>query len=90
MAADRLQARKIPVSYTHLDVYKRQRYVHTDDPGIRNRRVEFVTPVTLRTGLSFARGPLRANINWAFTAEHFTDARLMPISAKVSRMSSRS
>jgi Fe(3+) dicitrate transport protein len=50
------------------------RYVHTDDPGIRNRQVEFVAPVTLRTGLSFARGPLRANINWAFTAEHFTDA----------------
>ncbi len=50
------------------------RYVHTDEPSIRNRRVEFVAPVTLRTGLSFARGPIRANLNWAFTAEHFTDA----------------
>lgn len=50
------------------------RYINTDDPSIRDKRVEFVAPVTLRSGLGFARGPLRANVNWAFTAEHFTDA----------------
>lgn len=50
------------------------RYIHTDEPSIRNRRVEFVAPLTLRLGLSFARGPFRASANWAYTSEQFTDA----------------
>jgi Fe(3+) dicitrate transport protein len=50
------------------------RYVNTDDASIRNRRVELVPPFTFRTGLSWAKGRFRSSFNWAFTAEHFTDA----------------
>ncbi|MDX1911031.1 MAG: TonB-dependent receptor, partial [Saprospiraceae bacterium] len=50
------------------------RYVNTDDASIRNRWVELVPPVTFRTGLSWTRGSFRSSFNWAFTAEHFTDA----------------
>lgn len=50
------------------------RYVNTDDASIRNRRVELVPPVTFRTGVSWTRGRFRSSFNWAFTAEHFTDA----------------
>ncbi len=50
------------------------RYVNTDDASIRNRRVELVPPVTFRTGLTWAQGRFRSSFNWAFTAEHFTDA----------------
>jgi Fe(3+) dicitrate transport protein len=50
------------------------RYIRTDDASIRNRKVEFVAPVTFRTGLSFTRKGWRAGFNWAYTAEHFTDA----------------
>jgi len=50
------------------------RYVNTDDASIRNRKVELVPPITFRTGLSWAQGRFRSSFNWAFTAEHFTDA----------------
>lgn len=50
------------------------RYIHTDDVSIRNRRVELVPPLTFRTGLTWAQGRFRSSFNWAFTAEHFTDA----------------
>lgn len=50
------------------------RYVHTDDASIRNRRVELVPPFTFRTGLGWVQGRFRSSLNWAFTAEHFTDA----------------
>jgi len=50
------------------------RYVNTDDASIRNREVELVPPLTFRTGLSWAQGRFRSSFNWAFTAEHFTDA----------------
>lgn len=50
------------------------RYINTDDPSIRNRQVELVPPITFRTGLSWAHGRFRSSFNWAFTAEHFTDA----------------
>lgn len=50
------------------------RYVNTDDASIRNRKVELVPPMTVRTGLSWVHGRFRSSFNWAFTAEHFTDA----------------
>lgn len=50
------------------------RYINTDDASIRNRRVELVPPMTFRTGISWAKGRFRSSFNWAYTAEHFTDA----------------
>lgn len=50
------------------------RYVRTEDASIRNKRVELVPPFTFRTGLSWMQGRFRSSLNWAYTAEHFTDA----------------
>lgn len=50
------------------------RYVRTDETSIRNKRVELVPPFTFRTGLSWIQGRFRSSLNWAYTAEHFTDA----------------
>jgi len=50
------------------------RYINTDDPSIRDRQVELVPPFTFRTGLNWTQGRFRSSLNWAFTAEHFTDA----------------
>lgn len=50
------------------------RYIRTLDKSAENRKVEYVAPVTLRTGLAWTQGPLRVAFNWAYTAEHFTDA----------------
>lgn len=50
------------------------RYTRTLDKSAENRQVEYVAPITLRTGISWMRGPLRFACNWAYTAAHFTDA----------------
>jgi Fe(3+) dicitrate transport protein len=50
------------------------RYINTDDNSIRNKKVELVPPMTIRTGVTYTQGPLRCGFNWAYTAEHFTDA----------------
>jgi Fe(3+) dicitrate transport protein len=50
------------------------RYINTDDASIRNRQVELVPPMTFRTGISWTQGRFRSSFNWAYTAEHFTDA----------------
>lgn len=50
------------------------RYINTDDRSIKNRRVELVPPLTLRTGLSLQHRAFRFSGSWAYTGEHFTDA----------------
>lgn len=50
------------------------RYINTDDSSIRNKRVELVAPITLRSGLNWRRGPWQAGATIAFTAQHYTDA----------------
>ncbi len=50
------------------------RYIHTDEASVRNRKVELVPPVTFRTGVTWVQGRFRSSFNWAFVAEHFTDA----------------
>lgn len=50
------------------------KYINTEDLSILNRQVELVPPLTLRTGLTYRRGELKASFIWAYTAEHFTDA----------------
>ncbi|HMQ48954.1 MAG TPA: TonB-dependent receptor [Saprospiraceae bacterium] len=50
------------------------RYINTSDNSIRNKKVELVAPVTIRSGLSWNRGAWRANATIAYTAQHFTDA----------------
>ena len=50
------------------------RYINTDDPTIRNKRVEQVPPVLLRTGTTIKRGPFSGTLQYAYTGQQFTDA----------------
>ena len=50
------------------------RYVNTDDSSIRNKKVEMAPPLMLRSGLSFQTGPWRCALQYAYIAEHFSDA----------------
>lgn len=67
---DTLRRLSIFINTSFIDA----RYVNTDDASIRNRLVELVPPVTFRTGVNWSQGRFRSSFNWAFTAEHFTDA----------------
>ena len=66
-------------SLRHLTVFANiafvdARYINTDDSSIRNRRVELAPPFTARLGANFRYRRLKTGFNWAYTAEHFTDA----------------
>lgn len=50
------------------------RYINTDDPAIRGKRIELVPALLLRTGLTFRRGPLRVAAQLSCTGSQFTDA----------------
>jgi Fe(3+) dicitrate transport protein len=50
------------------------RYVNTTDATIRNRQVELVPPLLLRTGFTLRHRQASATLQYAYTAEHFTDA----------------
>jgi Fe(3+) dicitrate transport protein len=50
------------------------RYINTTDASIRGKKVELVPPFTLRLGVNYAQRRFKAGFNWAYTAQHFTDA----------------
>ncbi|GAA4451813.1 TonB-dependent receptor [Nibrella saemangeumensis] len=55
------------------------RYINTNDNTIRNKQVEQVPPVLIRTGSTLRRtlsngADLSATLQYAYTGEHFTDA----------------
>ena len=50
------------------------RYINTQDNSIRNKKVEMVPPVMVRTGLNFRRAGLGASLQFSHTAAHFSDA----------------
>jgi len=54
--------------------YVNARYIRTDDASIRNRFVEMVPPLIWRTGTGIAYKKWKLNFQYAYTAEHFSDA----------------
>lgn len=50
------------------------RYVNTDDAAVRNKKVEMAPPVMLRSGLSFQHGAWRGAFQYAWIAQHYSDA----------------
>jgi Fe(3+) dicitrate transport protein len=50
------------------------RYVGTQDPTIRNKKVEMVPPYMLRTGLSLAWTHFQIGLQWSSIGRHYSDA----------------
>lgn len=50
------------------------RYINTEDNSIRNKKVEMVPPLMLRSGTQFRFKDFRATFQFSHIAEHFTDA----------------
>lgn len=50
------------------------RYVNSDEPAIRNRKVELVPPVTIRAGATLRRHSFQTTFQFSYIGEHFTDA----------------
>ncbi len=50
------------------------RYINTDEPSIRNRKVELVPPITLRAGTTFRHNAFQMTVQMSYIGEHFTDA----------------
>ncbi|MCS6988217.1 MAG: TonB-dependent receptor [Chloroherpetonaceae bacterium] len=50
------------------------RYINSDEPSIRNRKVELVPPITIRAGATLRRKGFQATLQFSYTGEHFTDA----------------
>ncbi|MFQ3597545.1 MAG: TonB-dependent receptor [Chloroherpetonaceae bacterium] len=50
------------------------RYINTDEPSIRNRKVELVPPVTVRAGATARHKAFQATFQLSYIGEHFTDA----------------
>ena len=64
---------------TSLHVYSNlafvdARYINSDDPSINGNRVEMVPPWIWRSGIEFQYKSTRITGQYAFTAEHFSDA----------------
>ena len=50
------------------------RYINTEDNSIRNKRVEMVPPVMVRTGLNYRKAGFGTSLQFSYTAQHFSDA----------------
>lgn len=50
------------------------RYINSQESSVRNKKVEMVPPVMVRTGLSFREKNFTTTLQFSHTAEHFTDA----------------
>lgn len=50
------------------------RYINTDDNTIKNKQVEMVPPVIVRTGISFKRNGFSSSLQLAYVGKHFSDA----------------
>jgi Fe(3+) dicitrate transport protein len=54
--------------------YVDARYINTEDSSIKNKRVEMVPPLMLRSGTQFRYKSFRAAAQFAHVAQHFSDA----------------
>ncbi len=50
------------------------RYINTDEPSIRNRKVELVPPITVRAGATARHKAFQTTFQLSYIGEHFTDA----------------
>jgi Fe(3+) dicitrate transport protein len=50
------------------------RYLNSKEAAFENKKVELVAPLLLKSGISWKRKDLKISWQYAYTAEHFTDA----------------
>lgn len=50
------------------------RYINTQDNTIKNKKVEMVPPIMLRTGTTYKYAGFSSTLQFAYTHEHFSDA----------------
>lgn len=61
------------MAYTNFSLIN-ARYIHTDNTAIKDKEVEFVPPLLFRTGLSFGNKTFNTSLQYAYVAQHFSDA----------------
>ena len=59
--------------FTNLALVDAQ-YINTQDPSIKNKKVEMVPPVMLRSGTSLRKGRFAGSLQFSFASQHFSDA----------------
>ncbi len=59
--------------YTNLGLVN-ARYINTEDNSIRDKKVEMVPPVVVRSGVSFGKGGFSSSLQYSFVKRHFSDA----------------
>jgi len=50
------------------------RYINTQDATIKNKMVEMVPPVLLRTGTALRKGRFASSLQFSYASQHFSDA----------------
>jgi len=50
------------------------RYINSDEAAYENKKVELVPDIFVRTGVTYKRKNIKANFQYAYTGEQFTDA----------------
>jgi len=59
--------------FTNLALVNAQ-YINTQDPTIKNKKVEMVPPVMLRSGTTLRKGRFAGSLQLLFASQHFSDA----------------
>ena len=59
--------------FTNLALVNAQ-YINTQDPSIKNKMVEMVPPVMLRSGTTLRKGRFAGSLQYSFASQHFSDA----------------
>jgi len=52
----------------------RAQYIDSEEAAFDGKDVEMVPPVGIKTGINFKRGPWQGNVQYSYTAGHFSDA----------------
>ncbi len=59
--------------FTNLSLISAQ-YINTQETSIKNKKVEMVPPITLKTGTTFKYKKFATTLQFAYIGEHFSDA----------------
>ena len=52
----------------------KSKYIKSDQPGIKNNKIEYVPEINLKTGLNFGHRRINASIQFSYISEQYSDA----------------